>query len=616
MALYIGAAYQGARESDRTARAKRAENLRLFNEFRQMNPDATVSEMSAFAEQVSGGDNWLRGQLPTNKMLETMVATRERQRQQEMADRAFLENQRGRQARAWMQEDMAQLALSGADPLKAAEQLSQNPAYADQVKGMVQNGSFGGMFNAIANEQQMKLATEMYDAAIKYGKFDPSVVRAIGERSNASPSVIKAAVGMAEGQYRREQQERALAAQDRALTNLSRMLSIGKDIPPEAAREFFKSQGMSDEIIEPTVKLYEQEREIVINDKVASAVRGIVTDPLVMEALSVVGGDVTDKSIRDAVEPHIQALPESLRERARVEAERALGGRGKLYEAVTYKKQLQAAKELALKNFEEARSERLGKAGSVASGMGKLFGKDNKAAQPFLMELADRTGKDPIALIAEIQTNAPHVADLVKEGDINGAVEAYSAATGTPLRSKAEQSAAYVDALMSGVSKPRLMVEEAVERNGSLVQSAVSGIDEILSTIDQASDPQRVLSTSAKKIGEIIAQIDGMRGEVGSTSPHAAVLDQRKADLQSALAKVEAGMKQFGGKPAEQSDGRSLSLAATGYAGAKMRLESEGYSGANYDIMLRRELDKLARQYGLDPIAIQAEAARKESLVR
>lgn len=47
----------------------RLRNAQAWQEFRRNNPTATLEEMSTFADNISGGDSWLRGQFPAGEVL-------------------------------------------------------------------------------------------------------------------------------------------------------------------------------------------------------------------------------------------------------------------------------------------------------------------------------------------------------------------------------------------------------------------------------------------------------------------------------------------------------------------------------------------------------------------
>lgn len=86
---YIGDVYEGYRRSDNEFQARRVENAKLFQEFRNLNPHATLEELSAEAERLSGGSNWLRARLPAEDMLRVIAERNAEAKAIEERDQAF-----------------------------------------------------------------------------------------------------------------------------------------------------------------------------------------------------------------------------------------------------------------------------------------------------------------------------------------------------------------------------------------------------------------------------------------------------------------------------------------------------------------------------------------------
>ena len=79
MVLNLGAFYQGVQENDARERAKRKENAALYNEFIRLNPDASVKQREAYANELGGNSPFLRAAMPTTDVMKSNVARRKQQ---------------------------------------------------------------------------------------------------------------------------------------------------------------------------------------------------------------------------------------------------------------------------------------------------------------------------------------------------------------------------------------------------------------------------------------------------------------------------------------------------------------------------------------------------------
>lgn len=120
--LYAGNIADGMKRGDQRRRAKRAENARLFNEFRQQNPNANMGDLSRMAEELTGGSNYQRGILPSREMLSRIADDNARQAEERKRMASFERFQRNRQINdALLQAYDRQVTMTG-DPTKAYEQ--------------------------------------------------------------------------------------------------------------------------------------------------------------------------------------------------------------------------------------------------------------------------------------------------------------------------------------------------------------------------------------------------------------------------------------------------------------------------------------------------------------
>lgn len=78
--MLFGDIVTGMNRAEDRRYSKRAQNMQLYREYMELFPDAPPEALSQLAEQLSGGSNWLRRQLPTNEMIQTFTTERAKRR--------------------------------------------------------------------------------------------------------------------------------------------------------------------------------------------------------------------------------------------------------------------------------------------------------------------------------------------------------------------------------------------------------------------------------------------------------------------------------------------------------------------------------------------------------
>ena len=73
----------GMNKSDERYQTQRANNLRLYNEYKNMFPDASASEHEKFIDEIAGDSRYLRNFLPSSDAVNSMIEQRAIKRQQE-----------------------------------------------------------------------------------------------------------------------------------------------------------------------------------------------------------------------------------------------------------------------------------------------------------------------------------------------------------------------------------------------------------------------------------------------------------------------------------------------------------------------------------------------------
>lgn len=79
MVFNFGAWDQGVDKSKAEFKAKRAENANLYADYINQNPDSTVEQRSAFAQNLAGNSNFLKNAMPTRDVMMQNVARRKTQ---------------------------------------------------------------------------------------------------------------------------------------------------------------------------------------------------------------------------------------------------------------------------------------------------------------------------------------------------------------------------------------------------------------------------------------------------------------------------------------------------------------------------------------------------------
>ena len=74
---------EGMNRSDERFQTQRANNLRLYNEYKNMFPDAPASEHEKFIDEIAGDSRYLRNFLPSSEAINSMIEQRDIKRQQD-----------------------------------------------------------------------------------------------------------------------------------------------------------------------------------------------------------------------------------------------------------------------------------------------------------------------------------------------------------------------------------------------------------------------------------------------------------------------------------------------------------------------------------------------------
>lgn len=82
-----GNIYQGYNEARNYWTGRRSDAARAFSEFRSMHPNASYEDYRSFVEGIAGGNTFVRGGIPADKVLQSMAAENQRRQQHEQMQR-------------------------------------------------------------------------------------------------------------------------------------------------------------------------------------------------------------------------------------------------------------------------------------------------------------------------------------------------------------------------------------------------------------------------------------------------------------------------------------------------------------------------------------------------
>jgi len=112
---------QGARENDEQMRNKRLENLKVLEEFKRLNPEATTQDLVGLTEQLSGGSNWLRGGMPSQDILSHLGQIGQERKQRRIGDEKYVDFTRAMNKQVGRQQLMEMTVKQAPDLATAQE---------------------------------------------------------------------------------------------------------------------------------------------------------------------------------------------------------------------------------------------------------------------------------------------------------------------------------------------------------------------------------------------------------------------------------------------------------------------------------------------------------------
>jgi hypothetical protein len=189
----------------------RLRNAQAWQEFRRNNPTATLEEMSTFADNISGGDSWLRGQFPAGEVLSNIAQQNEARRAQEEVGRASAAAQAQTTLNDNIERAYARNLFSAPNDVDAMEgTLQQFGGSNPQNRSLVQR-TIAGLGNPESVRQRF-----VSQSIAQYGPAAVEAFRGGGEAavnsqfSNLPDPIRQGLINNARGVITREDEDRAL----------------------------------------------------------------------------------------------------------------------------------------------------------------------------------------------------------------------------------------------------------------------------------------------------------------------------------------------------------------------------------------------------------------------
>lgn len=210
MVLNLGAFYQGVQENDARERAKRKENAALYNEFIRLNPDASVKQREAYANELGGNSPFLRAAMPTTEVMASNVA----RRKQQVAAASQAKKYKALQQKISLMNDATAMFSNVYSSTGDLEQA--NKAVTDMFSGYLDGNDMLGISAAGTKKAQQDFDKDFattYDLWQKQGS-QASAVETWNKTYN--PTFLKKWIPVATSELNRLEQQQLIKAQTEA----------------------------------------------------------------------------------------------------------------------------------------------------------------------------------------------------------------------------------------------------------------------------------------------------------------------------------------------------------------------------------------------------------------
>jgi hypothetical protein len=140
MVGFLGGGFaQGMMDERERLSGERLRVARAFDDFKRNNPYATLQEFQSFADQVSGGDSYLRGRFPTDEVMQRLADDNQRRRALDEADRQAQVLDREVRVDESLQRAFRENVRNSGDPMRSLEEtlnaFARDPASREVLRG-------------------------------------------------------------------------------------------------------------------------------------------------------------------------------------------------------------------------------------------------------------------------------------------------------------------------------------------------------------------------------------------------------------------------------------------------------------------------------------------------
>lgn len=203
----FGSFYDGYQKREDEWRRQRVENARAFSEFKRSNPYASFSEYQTFIDGLTGGDNYLRGGLPSQQVLQAITSEGQKLRQQEMLSRQLDIINKQAQTEGTLSALAERNSLQYDDDAKLEEALigqlgGDQTGAREMIKRM-----YPGGFKAIRERAKASLFNQFLPKAIDFLEKNPNAELPRELFPGVDPKLFSDFAGIAKSQAERKYRE-------------------------------------------------------------------------------------------------------------------------------------------------------------------------------------------------------------------------------------------------------------------------------------------------------------------------------------------------------------------------------------------------------------------------
>ena len=169
-----GAFFEGFNKREDEWRRDRVNTAKAYAEFRRQNPYASYAEYQTFIDGITGGDNYLRGGIPGNEVLQAITAEGQKMKQQEIMGRQMDLLNKQAQTEGHISALVGRNSLQYDDDKKLEEALIGQLGGPEAGAGDIIKRMYPGGFGAIREQAKATLYGTHLPKAIEFLEKNPN----------------------------------------------------------------------------------------------------------------------------------------------------------------------------------------------------------------------------------------------------------------------------------------------------------------------------------------------------------------------------------------------------------------------------------------------------------